>query len=176
MECWRYWPKVLELRNLLINSVIDVLAVQELKLWKADKTPFIEGYTTVRKDWNNILEGRLLLFIPTDIVFGKLHSFKKTGMEVLSIRLKTTKSTWLECILADLLYYIAETKNLFSRPQDGLSKGRSCEGQITGKVQAIEDGFQQRPMQRSVLTLLDFSKTYNTVWSEKLPQSTCSTF
>ena len=92
-------------------------------------------------------------------------------MEVLSIRLKTTKSTWLECILADLLYYIAETKNLFSRPQDGLSKGRSCEDQITGKVQAIENGFQQRPMQRSVLTLLDFS----TVWSEKLPQSTCST-
>ena len=33
-------------------------------------------------------------------------------------------------------------------------------------VQAIEDDFQQRPVQHSVLTLLDFSKAYNTVWRE----------
>ena len=35
-------------------------------------------------------------------------------------------------------------------------------------AQAIEDGFQQCPMQRSVLSLPDFRKAYNTVWREKL--------
>ena len=50
-----------------------------------------------QKDQNNILGGGLLFFIRTDIVFEKLHSFKKAGMGIFSIRLETTKST-LECI------------------------------------------------------------------------------
>ena len=57
---------------------------------------------------------------------------------------------------------------MFSRFQADFRKGWSCEDQITRIVQAIEDGFQQRPMKRSVLTLLDFSKAYDTVWREKL--------
>ena len=57
---------------------------------------------------------------------------------------------------------------MFSRFQAGFCKGWSCEDQISIIAQAIEDGFQQRPMQRSVLTLLDFSKAYDTVWREKL--------
>ena len=57
---------------------------------------------------------------------------------------------------------------MFSQFQAGFCKGWSCEDQITRIVQAIEDGFRQRPMQRSVLTLLDFSKAYDTVWREKL--------
>ena len=48
-------PKFLELHDPLINSDVDVLAVQESKLQKADKTPLIEGYVTVREDQNNIL-------------------------------------------------------------------------------------------------------------------------
>ena len=48
----------------------------------------------------------------------------------------------LEHILADCLYYIAETNNMFSRFQAGFRKGRSCEDQITRIVQAIEDGFR----------------------------------
>ena len=36
-------------------------------------------------------------------------------------------------------------------------------------AQAIEDGFQKKPVQCSVLALLDFSKAYDTVWGEKLP-------
>ena len=57
---------------------------------------------------------------------------------------------------------------MFSQFQAGFCKGRSCENQITRIVQAIEDGFQQRPIKHSVLTLLDFSKAYDTVWREKL--------
>ena len=74
----------------------------------------------------------------------------------------------LECILANRLYYIAETNNMFSWSQAGFHKGQSCEDQITRIVQVIEDGFQQCPMQCSVLTFLDFSKAYHTVWREKL--------
>ena len=74
----------------------------------------------------------------------------------------------LERTLADSLYYIAESNNLFSRFQAAFHKGRSCEDQITQIFQAIEDGFQQHPMQRSVLTLLHCSKVYDTVWREKL--------
>ena len=86
-------PKFIELCDRLLNSDIDVLAVQESKLRKTDKTPPIEGYTTIRKDRNSILGDGLLLFIRTDIVFEKLHSFKKAGMKILSIRIKASKST-----------------------------------------------------------------------------------
>ena len=125
----------------------------------------------------------------------------KSPSEVASFRpisLTSCVAKLLERILADRLYYITETKNLFSRFQAGFWKGKSREDQITRIVQAIEDGFHQRPMQRSLLTLLDFSKAYDTVWRQKLllhmlrysyssyihpmdsiffqrPQSTCST-
>ena len=57
---------------------------------------------------------------------------------------------------------------MFSRFQAGFHKGWSCEDQITRIVQSIEDRFQQRPMKHSVLSLLEFSKAYYTVWREKL--------
>ena len=83
----------LELRDHLLNSDIDVLAVQESKLRKTNKTPSIEGYATISKDRNNILGRGLLLFVRTDIVFEKLHSFENAGMEILSICIKATKSS-----------------------------------------------------------------------------------
>ena len=89
-------PKFVELCDRLINSDFNILAIHVSKLWETDKTSFIKDYATVRKDWNNILGGGILIFIRTDIVFEKLHSFEKAGMEILSILPKTTKSTWLE--------------------------------------------------------------------------------
>ena len=95
MECWRYPPKI----SWTLSSTYQLwhwcFACQKSKLWKADKTPFIEGYAAVRKDWNNILRGGLLFFIRTGIFFEKLHSFEEAGMEIFSICLKTTESTWL---------------------------------------------------------------------------------
>ena len=85
----------------------------------------------------------------------------KSPSEVASFRpisLTSCVVKLLERILANRLYYIAETNNIFSWFQAGFGKGQSCEGQITRIVQAIEDGFQQSPMQCSVLTLLNFSK------------------
>ena len=95
----------------------------------------------------------------------------KSPSEVASFRpvsLTSCVVKLLEIILADRIYYIAETKNVFGRIQAGFRKGRNCKDQIARIVLAMEDGFQQRPMQQSVLTLLDFSKTYDAVWREKL--------
>ena len=95
----------------------------------------------------------------------------KSPSEVASFRpiiLTSCVVKVLERIIADRLYYITETNDMFSQFQAGFDKGWSCEDQITCIVQAIKDGFQQRPMQRSLLTLLDFSKAYDTVWREKL--------
>ena len=74
----------------------------------------------------------------------------------------------LKHILTDRLYYTAKTNNLFSWFQADFHQGRSYEDQITRVAQATEDDFQQRLMKHSVLTLLDFSKAYDTVWREKL--------
>ena len=74
----------------------------------------------------------------------------------------------LESILADHIYYISELKHLFSCFQVGFQKQRGCKDQILQIVQAIEDCFQWKPMQRSVLVLLKFSKAYNVAWREQL--------
>ena len=58
----------------------------------------------------------------------------KSPSEVASFRpisLTSCVVKLLERILADCLYYIADTKNMFSRFQAGFHKGRSCEDQIT---------------------------------------------
>ena len=43
-------PKFVELCDQLINADIDVLSVQKSKLRKTNKTLFIKGYSTTRKD------------------------------------------------------------------------------------------------------------------------------
>ena len=95
----------------------------------------------------------------------------KSAKEVASYRpisLTSCVVKLLERILEDRLYLIAETSNLLTKFQAGFRRGRSCEDQILRITQAIEDGFQHKPMHRSVLGLLDFSKAYDTVWREKL--------
>ena len=49
-------PKLLELRDCLLNSDIDILAVQESKLQKTDKTPSIEGSPQWEKTETTSLE------------------------------------------------------------------------------------------------------------------------
>ena len=71
-------------------------------------------------------------------------------------------------MIAERLYHTAEAKDWFSKYQAGFRKGRSCVDQILRMVQQIDDGFQNTPMKRSVLALLDLSKAYDKVWKEKL--------
>ena len=103
----------------------------------------------------------IILLLKTGKSPSEVASFRPISLTSCVVKL-------LERILADRLYYIAEMNNMFSQFQAGFRKWWSCEDQITRIVQAIRDGFQQRPMKRSVLTLLDFSKAYDMVWREKL--------
>ena len=70
--------------------------------------------------------------------------------------------------MAERLYYQAETQGWFSDLQAGFRRGRSCTDQILRISQAIEDGFQSKDLERSVLVLLDYSKAFDTVWRERL--------
>ena len=63
---------------------------------------------------------------------------------------------------------MAEKRGWFNKIQAGFRKGRNCVDQILRLVQSIDDGFQARPMRRSVMALLDLSKAYDRVWREKL--------
>ena len=56
--------------------------------------------------------------LPSDVA-----SFRSISLTSCALKL-------LERIIADWLYYIAESDNLFSRFQAGFHKGRSCEDQI----------------------------------------------
>ena len=69
-------------------------------------------------------------------------------------------------MLAERLYFYAESLGVFDNQQAGFRKGRGCDDQIGRIIQAIQDGFNKK--QRSVLVLLDFSKAYDTVWRERL--------
>lgn len=74
----------------------------------------------------------------------------------------------IERMLAERLYYLAETNGWFSSLQAGFRRGHSCADQIIRLAQAIEDGFQQRPFHRGVMVLLDYSKAFDTVWRSRL--------
>ena len=89
-------PKLLELHDILINSDINIVGIQGSKLHKADKTPLIECYSTIRKDRNNILGGGLPFFVRKNVIFKKIHSFEQTGMKILSVRVRTSKSLWIK--------------------------------------------------------------------------------
>ena len=65
-------------------------------------------------------------------------------------------------MLADRLYYIAETKNPFSPFSSRIPYFTYRSGSRRKKP------MKKKPMHRSVLVLFDFNKAYDTVWREKL--------
>ena len=95
---------------------------------------------------------------------GSLASFRPVSLT--SCVVKT-----LERMISARLYQLAESRGMFSHLQAGFRKGRSCEDQILKVVQSIEDGFQARKMERSVLVMLDYSKAYDRVWKQRLLRS-----
>ena len=69
----------------------------------------------------------------------------------------------LERVIAERLYFYVESKKLLSDRKAGFRTLRSCEDQILKMTQLIEDGFQQKKCERSVMALLDFSKAFDQV-------------
>ena len=95
---------------------------------------------------------------------SSLASFRPISLTSCVVKL-------MERMLAERLYYLAESNGWFSNLQAGFRKGRGCEDQILKITQGIEDAFNRTPRQSSVLVLLDFSKAYDTVWRQKLLSS-----
>ena len=93
----------------------------------------------------------------------------KPASELASFRpisLTSCVSKCFERMLAERLYYYAESLGIFDSQQAGFRKGRGCDDQIACIIQAIQDGFNKK--KKAVLVLLDFSKAYDTVWRERL--------
>ena len=71
-------------------------------------------------------------------------------------------------MVANRLSNIAERNGYWCNDQAGFRSKRSCEDQLLILSQSISDGFQTRPSSRTVLSLLDFSKAFDTVWRDRL--------
>jgi hypothetical protein len=92
---------------------------------------------------------------------GQVKSYRPVSLTSCVVKL-------LERLIAERLYYIVESRGLISKFQASFRKGRGCEDQILKITQAIENGFQKKKMERSLLVLLDYSSAYDTVWRERL--------
>ena len=92
---------------------------------------------------------------------GAIKSYRPVSLTSCMVKV-------LERLIAERIYEIMETSGSFSKLQAGFRRGRSCADQILKITQAIENGFNQKKMERSVLVLLDYSSAYDTVWRQKL--------
>ena len=112
--------------------------------------------------------------MPPDVEKSKsvpLLKSEKPAKELSSYRainLTSCVGKVMERMVADRLCHYAETNGVFNHQQAGFRKSTGCEDQINRIVQALQNGFNETPMKRSVLVLLDFSKAYDTVWRERL--------
>ena len=82
------------------------------------------------------------------------------------ISLTSCVAKLMERTLSERLYDHGERSGCFSGLQAGFRKGRGVEDQILRITQRISDGFHNR--EKSLMTLLDFSKAYDTIWRQRL--------
>ena len=70
----------------------------------------------------------------------------------------------MERLIVNRLAWWLDENQLLSNFQAGFRRGRSTVDQCLRLSQSIFDGFQKRPSERTLLTLFDYSKAYDTVW------------
>jgi len=92
---------------------------------------------------------------------GAVKSYRPVSLTSCMVKL-------MERLMAERIYHTMESNSTFSKLQAGFRRGRSCDDQILKITQAIENGFQCKQMERSVLVLLDYSAAYDTVWRQRL--------
>ena len=84
------------------------------------------------------------------------------------ISLTSTMGKVMERLVTNRLRYFAECLNLLTPFQAGFRTGRSTEDQLLRLSQSISDEFQQVPMQRTVMALIDYFRAYDKVWRNAL--------
>ena len=117
------------------------------------------GSSVVPQSWRDAI---ILPLLKSGKPAASVTSFRPISLTSCVVKL-------LERMLSERLYFMAERGGWFSKLQAGFRKGRGVEDQILRITQRITDGFHKS--ERSILTLLDFSKAYDTVWRERLLSS-----
>ena len=81
------------------------------------------------------------------------------------ISLTSCVSKLFERIILSRLLFFLESNSIFSPHQAGFRPGRSTLDQILYLSQSISDGFNKlRPGSRTILSTIDFSKAFDSVW------------
>ena len=92
---------------------------------------------------------------------AKLESYRP-------ISLTSVIGKGMERVITNRLRFMLEDGGLLSEDQAGFRSFRSTEDQLLRLSQTVSNGFQKSPMERTVLTLVDFSRAYDTVWRDAL--------
>ena len=85
------------------------------------------------------------------------------------ISLTSCVSKLFERIIRSRLFFFLESNSILSPRQAGFRPGRSTLDQILYLSQSISDGFNKpRPGSRTILSTIDFSKAFDSVWHAAL--------
>ena len=85
------------------------------------------------------------------------------------ISLTSCVSELFECIILSRVLFFLESNSILSPRQAGFRPGRSTLDQILYLSQSISNGFDKpRPGSRTILSTIDFSKAFDSVWHPAL--------
>ena len=84
------------------------------------------------------------------------------------ISLMSTVGKTMERLVTNRLRYFDELMHLLTEYRAGIRNGHNTLDQLHQLSQFISDGFQQSPMQCTVVALIDYSRAYDKVWRDAL--------
>ena len=100
-----------------------------------------------------------------------IHKKNKNPEAVSSYRpisLTSVIGKWLERMITNRLRHFLETKQLLNQAQAGFRARRSTEDQLITLSQTISHGFHSKAIKRTLITLIDYSQAFDTVWRNNL--------
>ena len=111
----------------------------------------------------------LLTFLTVLIPIHKMGKPLDSPASFRPISLTSCVSNLFERIIQSRLFFFLESNSIFSPRQASFRPGRSTLDQILYLSQSISDGFNKpRPGSRTMLSTIDFSKAFDSVWHPAL--------
>jgi ribonuclease HI len=108
--------------------------------------------------------------VPTAWRRAKIVPLLKTGKppekieSYRPISLTSSLSKLMEVLVKERLTFFLESQQKLSPNQAGFRRVRSTEDQVMRITQDIVDGFQAKPMKRTVMVLVDYKRAFDKVW------------